>query len=464
MTEGRAIPDAVLWHEGMLLAPQHFQQADRRSESLIAYHLHAAAPYHRGVRRLEIDKGLLVEGVFRVTRLEAVLPDGLLAMHPAPGADTLEIDLKALDPGPAAAPVAIHLAVAAAGQGAGDSGALARYRRIEGDTVVDAHGDGVAEVPRLVPLLTLQATEGPRLAPPRRFVSLPLAVVSIEDDGFVPLPFVSPSLEVEAGSRLHDIASEVAALLRARAVALAERLQGPAPEGAEFVAGVAWPAVRALISALPRLEALLQSGHAHPFLVYLALCDAAGNVACLGGQPAPPQFRPYHHDDPLPAFEQLAGFIARVVERLHEPYRAVRFTREAEGRFALVMRDDWIAEEMLVGVRAAPGQSPAEAAAWLIRSVIAEAPALQGVRERRTLGLKRRSIDSVREFDLMPPRNVVLFGLTLDPTLLHPGQSLVIDGPHVGADQAVPVEVVLYVPRDAPRAAGTPDQGSGEAP
>ncbi|TVR80623.1 MAG: hypothetical protein EA405_10495 [Rhodospirillales bacterium] len=462
MTGSDHIPGAVLWHEGMLLAPQHFQQADRRMESLLAYHLMAAAPYHRGVRHLDIDKSLLLEGVFRVNRLETVLPDGLLAVHPAPGSDALEIDLNALDPGPGAAPVAIHLAVAAAGRDGGDSGATARFRRSEGEEVLDENGDGVTEVPRLMPLLTLLATEGPRRPPPRRYVSVPLAVVGFEDDTFVLGPFVPPVLAVVPGSRLHDIVTDVAALVRARAISLADRLQGPMPEGAEFVAGVTWPAVRALVSALPRLEALLHAGNAHPFVVYLALCDTAGNVACLGGQPAPPQFEPYHHDDPLPAFTQIAAFIERVVDRLHEPYQAVRFTRETEGRFTLAIRDEWIAEEMLLGVRAAPGQPPAQAAAWLERSLIAAAPALDGIRQRRTLGLKRRSIDSVREFDLIPPRNVVLFGLALDRALVMAGERLVIEGSHAGPDRDVPAEIVLYVPREG-RSARPPGPGFGEA-
>ena len=49
------IPLAIQWHDGMLLSPQHFQEADRRSERLLAYHAGHAAQYHWGVVHLELD-------------------------------------------------------------------------------------------------------------------------------------------------------------------------------------------------------------------------------------------------------------------------------------------------------------------------------------------------------------------------------------------------------------------------
>ena len=52
--EAKDIPDAVLWHEGMLLGPQHFQLASRRTEQLVAYLAAATLPYRWGLRRLSL--------------------------------------------------------------------------------------------------------------------------------------------------------------------------------------------------------------------------------------------------------------------------------------------------------------------------------------------------------------------------------------------------------------------------
>ena len=39
------IPEAIQWHEGMLLAPQHFQQLAWRQETLLHYATLAASPF-----------------------------------------------------------------------------------------------------------------------------------------------------------------------------------------------------------------------------------------------------------------------------------------------------------------------------------------------------------------------------------------------------------------------------------
>ena len=115
MIDPRDIPQAVLWHEGMLLAPQHFQEAAHRTESLLAYRLAAACPYPWGIARLAVDRSALIGGLFRVDELEAVLPDGLLVVHPGAEDRPLELDLAVRDQDVRSGPRVVHLAVAARG-------------------------------------------------------------------------------------------------------------------------------------------------------------------------------------------------------------------------------------------------------------------------------------------------------------------------------------------------------------
>ena len=94
MTRARDLPDAIQWHEGMLLAPQHFQQSAQRQEGLLSYHASAQTPFYWGIRQLEIDTDKLVAGIFWVRRLEAVLPDGLLVTHFDDDPDEISLDLN----------------------------------------------------------------------------------------------------------------------------------------------------------------------------------------------------------------------------------------------------------------------------------------------------------------------------------------------------------------------------------
>src|SRR5579864_4096323 len=87
----RDIPEAIQWHEGMLLTPEHFQQMNLRTEMLVGYSL-GCTPYLWGVRQFQWDANLLASGLFAVTALEALMPDGLVAILDEPG--SLKLDLK----------------------------------------------------------------------------------------------------------------------------------------------------------------------------------------------------------------------------------------------------------------------------------------------------------------------------------------------------------------------------------
>ena len=111
MVDFHKIPQAIQWHEGMLLAPQHFQQSNLRSEELLSYHMASTAPFYWGIRRLKIDPVLLVGGVLRVLDLEAVMPDGLIVVHEHEQDGPLEIDISGCVEEIRLAPLTIHLAV-----------------------------------------------------------------------------------------------------------------------------------------------------------------------------------------------------------------------------------------------------------------------------------------------------------------------------------------------------------------
>src|SRR5712692_2660396 len=69
------IPDAIQWHEGLLLTPQHFQQLSSRHEALVQYSTSLVAPFCWGVRRFDHHAISLPAGKLRVLELEGVMPD-----------------------------------------------------------------------------------------------------------------------------------------------------------------------------------------------------------------------------------------------------------------------------------------------------------------------------------------------------------------------------------------------------
>lgn len=436
MVELSDIPEAVLWHEGMLLAPQHFQQASARAESLLGYALGAAGMFPWGVRRLILDRALLATGRLRVLELEAVLPDGLCVLYPREGEPLLELDLSKAKDALANSAQAVHLAVPVEAP-VPEPGALRRFRSVEGRPVADANtGDGEVAVPRLRPVLSLLATASPRVPPSSKYVSLPIALVSFKDDAFTLEPFAEPRASMPAGTPLADMARQVAARLRDKAAALAERLRSPAASDS-LPAGTMLETLRSLVEPLPRLEALVEAEDVHPFHVYLSLCDLMGNLSWMGGQPVPPSPPRYVHADPLPAFHEVCDFLLRMIDRVRESYRAIRFTELAPDRFGLDLLPGMLTgDTLVVGARVVDGATPSDTVEWLSKALIGSRSMLRAISERRIRGAARERVDQVEELGLIPPPNMVLFRVAASTEFVQPGQPLEVVGPGAGVGVA----------------------------
>ncbi|MBK8174258.1 MAG: type VI secretion system baseplate subunit TssK [Rhodospirillales bacterium] len=449
MNDVRGIPESVQWHEGMLLSPQHFQQATRRADALLAYLVLAAAPYGWGIRRLVIDSRVLLDGIFRLDAVEAILPDGLVVVEPQADSPPLQLDLGSVEHDFAATPATVHLCVAAWSDTPADMGGVPRFRSVESRPIRDENtGDGAIAIPRLRPATHLFLTDAPTRSPPNLYTSIPIARIAFRDDGFALDSFIPPALTVDRDGHLFDLVDNVVRRLREKTMALSERLQGPVAEADQAVASEGWTIVRAMAQGLFKLEGLLSSGVAHPFSLYLALCDAVGGLACIDGQPCPPHLPPYVHAHPLPAFRAIVDFIDGLLSRVHEPYRAIRFNRD-DDRFQLVLPVDWLSGRTLaVGARAAAGQGLPSVAEWMSDAWIGSTSRMRGIRERRILGTARRPVERIEELGLMPPRHVLLFAVDVDPAFIVAGETLEIASPQGRDAPGHPSELILYVPPD----------------
>lgn len=71
------VPQKVVWTEGMLVSPQHLQQADAYHERILDSRLAVAAPLPWGIQSVELDLGALGSEQLRIASFAGVLPDGL---------------------------------------------------------------------------------------------------------------------------------------------------------------------------------------------------------------------------------------------------------------------------------------------------------------------------------------------------------------------------------------------------
>lgn len=82
----------VVWSEGMFLRVQHFQQADRWAENIIAHTGRALVAFPWGVSRLSVNKQLLGTGRVGLSDAAGLMPDG--TAFDAPGATDLPPPLE----------------------------------------------------------------------------------------------------------------------------------------------------------------------------------------------------------------------------------------------------------------------------------------------------------------------------------------------------------------------------------
>ena len=76
----------VVWNEGMLLTPHHFQQSDNYHEDLLNSRITSLIPYEWGILDLQINRDAIANGFVEILSCSGVWPDGLSMSFPQMGA------------------------------------------------------------------------------------------------------------------------------------------------------------------------------------------------------------------------------------------------------------------------------------------------------------------------------------------------------------------------------------------
>ena len=441
MIDARNLPKAIQWYEGMLLAPQHFQQLNVRQEELLHYHIMTASPFHWGIKHLVVDQVLLVDGIFRILDMEAVMPDGLVVCHRHGLDKSLEVDLSPFEIELKQREVAVHLAVPVLKVGKKVvKGALPRFGSIAGDPVPDYNtGESEMSIPRLSPRLTLLVTD----TPPEKYSTFPLAKVTHKNETYSLTDFVPPLLSVAIKSPIWDLCSALAQRLREKAVFLSERITSPSSPVAGAMALETRFLIHDMVSGLPHFEAILNVGVCHPFTLYLSLCTLVGTMAGLGAGLVPPALPKYEHDDLRTTFETAKSYVVRMLEQgVIESHTAIVFHQE-NGVFSLTLRESWMSHALVIGVRERPVSKGVSAQKWMEDSLIGSQSVIRALQEKRILGAPRERIESDQE--LIPPRGVVLFSVKPDKNVVKPNEKLIILNTSDPGNKKGPLEITFYI-------------------
>ena len=432
MINAKDLPDAIQWHEGLLLAPQHFQQLALRQEQLLAYHVLAGLPFSWGVRDVGFDGDMLGAGTLRVSRIEAIMPDGLVVSRTQGAAEgsPLELELGPFAERLETGELKIYLAVAYGSD---------RFNSVAGELVVDELADSEPiEIPRLVPKLQLLAGD----APSSRYVSFPLATIKRENGVFKLGEFVPPLICLSREMPLWQSCNALAARMREKSVFLAKQTSVPSSgieDRLQFLE--IRDRLRSVVENLPYYEAVLGTDSIHPYPLYVALSSLFGPLSLLHPGSVPPAPVPYRHLDLRSSFDVLLAQVGEMLEAVSQTYREIKFTLENDA-FSLLIDPQWMGERLVVGAR---GPSEREILAWMDGALIGSDTVLGGLREKRILGAARSRIERAAELGLAGVAGMTLFTIRADTAFVVPGRPLIIANRNASAGALRPAEFILYV-------------------
>jgi type VI secretion system protein ImpJ len=269
----------VVWNEGMLLTPHHFQQWDNYYEELLNSRLASIVPYEWGVLDFQPNGEAIGNGNFDLLRCRAVMPDGLL------------INVPETDPAPAARPVGEHfdpdaerlgvyVALPAKRSGAanfqrngGAPDQNVRYLQSAAAIIDETTGDNEQQLAfannNLRILFEDEVTEG--------YSAIKIAELERTTTGQLKLGerYIPPILNIRASPWLEDMLRQLVEILITKSSSLGEQRRQRTTSLADFTSAevaVFW-LLHTVNSTTPNLAHLFRVPVVHPERLYFEMAE-----------------------------------------------------------------------------------------------------------------------------------------------------------------------------------------------
>lgn len=432
--------DPIQWHEGMPLAPQHFQLNDHRYQSLLSFYALNTGSYHWGVLDAQIDSLALGKGLFKLQKVNAVMPDGTVVQYeendqlPKLEIPLGQVDLKPQDK------CAIYLALPSySPEEPSAAGNMPRYVSTAGDLVMDENGSfgEPTRVPRLAPNLYLIVGQ----TPSSKFVSFQIAEIVKTESQYIITSFVPPLLRFSKGSPLKRILDDLALVIRTKILYSLERYDAssdnPSHQHTREI-------LHTLIEALMPFETTIAAEGVHPFKVYLSLIELASKISRLKLElNHPPLFNTYDHNSIYDTFKPTIDYVTKIIDRMYDKVQ-IRTFQKKRGYFGLGLPTIWRSKTLILGIRKATETSQSENHNWIENALITTEKFAQSTLDRRIVGAARRIVSSDEKSVVNAPNDVVLIEVQVDPQFISLGEVLYVFNPSDGSHNR-PTEVYHYV-------------------
>ncbi|MDU9030042.1 type VI secretion system baseplate subunit TssK [Pseudomonas mediterranea] len=435
------LPDAVCWHEGMQLLPQHFQLQGLRAEALAAHVAAACNPWFWGVGQLEVDPSALSAGQVRLLQLQGTLPDGLPVNLQAGVGPTLELDITEAVNKTDDATVTVYLAISPLWRAGQLLPLKGRLQSVVGDALPDLTSGEFPEsitVWRPNPRLCTQLSKADSIC-------LPLLRIRKEGGGFLRLPYTPPTPVLLPESALGRRVAGLCARVREKCLFLAGRLRQAQAAGNQDDALEIRRQMTALWARLPEVEGSLNTRVATPQALYGLLLGLAGAWSALDPLAGVPAFAPLDFLELQRGYEPLLDWLDTTLELVRAGYRSLAFERDDQV-FSIQLPDDQPSQRLVIGLRMPNGASEQAAADWLRGAIIASAPHVPLLSRQRMSGLPHQAMSRNEQVAYSVGDDTRLFVVAASGQWFDGQLPLHIVAP-ASTQASSPWQVVLFVPQ-----------------
>jgi type VI secretion system protein ImpJ len=301
----------VVWNEGMLLAPHHFQQADNYHEELLNSRVASLVPYEWGILDLQINREAIANGHFELISCHGLMPDGLLInipqMSPAPDPRPVEGHFTA-----SADKLDVHLAIPAKRVGAanfqtlgGESNSHVRFLQAPGTVVDETTGENEQQLAFARGNLRLLFADELRDG----YSAIKIAELQRTATGQLSLSnkYVPPALHLGASPWLTNLVRELVEFLIAKSRALGDRRRQSGSGQVTFNTDeitIFW-LLHTINTAIPIMAHLFRTRIVHPERLYTEMAALAGGLMTFDLERHPKDLVRYEHTDLYNTFQQL---------------------------------------------------------------------------------------------------------------------------------------------------------------
>lgn len=310
----------IVWNEGMLLTPHHFQQWDNYFEDQLSSRINSALQYPYGVLDLQVNNEAIANGNFQLTNCYAVMPDGLIVN--VPDAEAVP-DLRPVGDHfhPEQERLGVHLAVPAKKMGETNfqaSGAKANpnLRFLQEAALVKDETSGTNEQPlayarsnfRLI--FDDEVRDGFTSLKIAELQRTPTGQLKISDD------YIPPTLKINASVWLANMLRQIVEILITKSGSLGEQRRQSRASLADFTTSevaVFW-LLHTVNSSVPTLAHYFRSPLIHPERLYLEMASLVGKLMTFSTDYNPKDIVKYDHDDLHFTFLNLSNQLKELLE------------------------------------------------------------------------------------------------------------------------------------------------------